>query len=324
MKDYSSIEQKLSALMEELKVLKEADDEEEVTAKEETAEETVSPDDEATDDVSVEETTAEEETVEEEPAPEGESAYLIETASRGLLQNLMGNLDDVNMIIDNGGENKYSEVFGEVRDHLNSMIGALQAVLADESEDAQAQDEARAEAEEVINGEATAEETAEEETAEQKIEVIEPIEGEEEPEEVNDEEVEEVEEEEEEEVKEESLNITTDKKPLDEDLQIYVGFRDYEPWSGAKDTYNYIMGEYGWDYDAVERVLEDVFPDGCSDTELNDFFWFGDEGGEIYDIFGVRNPYAEDEEDDEDEEEYEEDDDIEIEESASDRQRHRK
>lgn len=48
--------------------------------------------------------------------------------------------------------------------------------------------------------------------------------------------------------------------------------RDYEAWSGAKDTIDRLE-----ELDAVETLdsmLDDLFPDGCSETELNDFLWF--------------------------------------------------
>lgn len=49
---------------------------------------------------------------------------------------------------------------------------------------------------------------------------------------------------------------------------------DFEFWGGAKGTINYLSD------DEVERVfqmLEDCYPDGMDETELNDFFWFEDD-----------------------------------------------
>lgn len=48
----------------------------------------------------------------------------------------------------------------------------------------------------------------------------------------------------------------------------------FDFWSGAKDTAKYLTeGEM----DTIEGVLEEQYPDGMSETELNDFFWFEDD-----------------------------------------------
>ena len=47
----------------------------------------------------------------------------------------------------------------------------------------------------------------------------------------------------------------------------------FEFWSGAKDT---VQTLFHAEMDTVWCILEnDIFPDGASDTEINDFFWFG-------------------------------------------------
>lgn len=56
-------------------------------------------------------------------------------------------------------------------------------------------------------------------------------------------------------------------------MKVYkeVSAYDFEFWSGAKDRVNYLT------YDEIEKVfsiLEDLYPDGMSETEVNDFFWF--------------------------------------------------
>jgi len=290
------LEKQLEALQEQIKSMKNADEscdklteaeDEEIEATEEKAETVETPDAEESE-------TEEEKIVEVTPEMHDEAiddnAVLVDNISKELLRSLMSILDDINMLGDNLEDDKYIAVFDEVKEHINIAIGSVQAVVADGSEDAQVQDEAREEAENMIDGEA-----AESEESENKgdVEVIEPV-DEEEIEEVSEEDV------------EESFENSHDKK-LNEDLQITIGFHDYEPWSGAKDTYNYIMEQYGWDESAVESVLEEIFPDGCTDTELNDFFWFDDD---IYEIFGVKDPYAEDENDDDEDEEEEFDEDV--------------
>lgn len=47
--------------------------------------------------------------------------------------------------------------------------------------------------------------------------------------------------------------------------------RNFEFWSGAKDRVKDIRYD---DWDSIEAAVEEMFPDGCTDTELNDLFWF--------------------------------------------------
>lgn len=47
---------------------------------------------------------------------------------------------------------------------------------------------------------------------------------------------------------------------------------DYEAWSGAVETIERLE-----ELDAIETLdsmLDEIFPDGCTETELNDFLWF--------------------------------------------------
>lgn len=56
-------------------------------------------------------------------------------------------------------------------------------------------------------------------------------------------------------------------------MKIYnEGIENYKPWSGAVDFYNEIVDAGKLDY--LEQVLEDIYPDGMSETELNDLLWF--------------------------------------------------
>lgn len=50
-----------------------------------------------------------------------------------------------------------------------------------------------------------------------------------------------------------------------------ISLKDFGFWSGAKDTAEQLTDEQ---FDQVEEVLEDLYPDGVTDTELNDIFWF--------------------------------------------------
>ena len=50
---------------------------------------------------------------------------------------------------------------------------------------------------------------------------------------------------------------------------------EFEAWSAAVYTYNAIIENHK--QDDFMLMLEEIFPDGCSETELNDFLWFDDE-----------------------------------------------
>ncbi len=50
--------------------------------------------------------------------------------------------------------------------------------------------------------------------------------------------------------------------------------RNFEFWSGAKDTAKYLTDD---ELDTIESMLEELYPEGMSETELNDFFWFEDD-----------------------------------------------
>lgn len=47
--------------------------------------------------------------------------------------------------------------------------------------------------------------------------------------------------------------------------------RCFEFWSGAKDRANRLTFEQ---LDKIEKILEGTWPEGMSDTEVNDLFWF--------------------------------------------------
>lgn len=47
--------------------------------------------------------------------------------------------------------------------------------------------------------------------------------------------------------------------------------RNFEFWSGAKGRAEMMTCE---ELDSVENALEELYPDGMTDTEINDLFWF--------------------------------------------------
>lgn len=48
-------------------------------------------------------------------------------------------------------------------------------------------------------------------------------------------------------------------------------WNDFDFWSGTTDTVNYLNTD---EIEQIFVILEDAYPDGMTDTELNDFFWF--------------------------------------------------
>lgn len=64
-------------------------------------------------------------------------------------------------------------------------------------------------------------------------------------------------------------------KKLNEDLKIITDFSDYEPWSGAVSTYEKIESQDK--LEELESILEELYPEGLTKTELNDLLWFDSE-----------------------------------------------
>lgn len=59
-------------------------------------------------------------------------------------------------------------------------------------------------------------------------------------------------------------------------MKIYsdTSLSSFEFWSGAKDTVKYLTED---ELETIENILEEQYPDGIDETELNDFFWFEDD-----------------------------------------------
>lgn len=49
---------------------------------------------------------------------------------------------------------------------------------------------------------------------------------------------------------------------------------DFEFWGGAKDRVKCLTYD---ELELIEEILEDIFPDGIDETQLNDIFWFEDD-----------------------------------------------
>ena len=59
----------------------------------------------------------------------------------------------------------------------------------------------------------------------------------------------------------------------------------FEAWSGAKETLERIQREEKCE--ELENVLEELYPDGMTETELNDLLWFDSE--QVYEWLGIRS-----------------------------------
>ena len=59
----------------------------------------------------------------------------------------------------------------------------------------------------------------------------------------------------------------------------------FEAWSGAKETLERIQCE--GKCSLLEQILEDIYPDGMTETELNDLLWFDSES--VYEWLGIRS-----------------------------------
>lgn len=78
-------------------------------------------------------------------------------------------------------------------------------------------------------------------------------------------------------------------------MKVYqeIGIRDFEAWSGAIATKDLIIENNK--EDEFDALIEELYPDGIDETQLNDILWFDDEW--VFESLGI-------EEEDEDEEDF--------------------
>ena len=59
-------------------------------------------------------------------------------------------------------------------------------------------------------------------------------------------------------------------------MKVYkeVNAYNFDFWSGAKDTVKYLTDE---EVNTIFEMLEELYPEGMGETEVNDFFWFEDD-----------------------------------------------
>jgi gas vesicle protein len=71
-------------------------------------------------------------------------------------------------------------------------------------------------------------------------------------------------------------------------MKVYddISLRNFQPWSGAVDNFNSLSYE---ELDQIEATLEELYPDGISETTINDLFWFDFET--ICEWLGIKTEY---------------------------------
>ena len=77
-------------------------------------------------------------------------------------------------------------------------------------------------------------------------------------------------------------------------MKVYkeINLRDFEFWSGAKSNAETLTDEQ---LDMVDSILEELYPYGMDETQINDFFWF--EFDTIREWLGIKDEEEEEEED---------------------------
>ena len=70
-------------------------------------------------------------------------------------------------------------------------------------------------------------------------------------------------------------------------MKIYseLNLNNFKPWSGAVSAFERIQKENK--LNELEEVLDELYPDGISDTTLNDILWFEEEY--LFNLLGIRS-----------------------------------
>ena len=63
-----------------------------------------------------------------------------------------------------------------------------------------------------------------------------------------------------------------------------ISISDFQAWSGAKDTKETIIDNNK--EKQFDILIEEMYPEGLSDTQLNDILWF--ESDWIYEMLGIK------------------------------------
>lgn len=76
-------------------------------------------------------------------------------------------------------------------------------------------------------------------------------------------------------------------------LKVIKEFSDYAPWSGATSNYERLVEENK--LDAFEDLLEECYPDGIEEVQINDILWFDFDW--VCESLGMEKDESEDEDD---------------------------
>jgi hypothetical protein len=71
-----------------------------------------------------------------------------------------------------------------------------------------------------------------------------------------------------------------------------LDLKNFAAWSGAVDTKNVILENNKAQH--FELLMEELYPDGMTDTHLNDILWFEEDW--IFEMLGINQDEEEDEE----------------------------
>jgi len=63
-----------------------------------------------------------------------------------------------------------------------------------------------------------------------------------------------------------------------------IALKNFEFWSGAADRAKYLTND---EFNVIESHMDDIFPDGADETDINDFMWFEDDF--IAELLGYNN-----------------------------------
>ncbi len=89
-------------------------------------------------------------------------------------------------------------------------------------------------------------------------------------------------------------------------MKIYSekALKDFDFWSGAADCVKYLTED---ELNTIENTLEELYPDGMNETELNDLFWFDEDTIAEWLVYGSFDEIMERDEEKEEEEQEESD-----------------
>lgn len=68
-------------------------------------------------------------------------------------------------------------------------------------------------------------------------------------------------------------------------MKLYIDFSDYQPWEGAR--YTYALIDCHKKLEDLDNLITDCYPEGLTETELNDILWFDSEW--VLDSLGIED-----------------------------------